>query len=231
MQAMKTCTKCKQELPATSEYYSKDRSKLIGIRNICKKCVKQYRKDNAEKIKHRQKQYNSDNSEKIKEYRKQYDKDNLSKSNEYKKQWKIKNLERIKIQRKHWKVNTHPEKSRIYNHRCKATSNRLACDFTFEQWNNTKQHFDNCCAYCGKEKYLEQDHFVPVSKSGGYTISNIIPACKDCNNSKYNKDFCLWYPSYKHYNKEREERIYDFIKKRKRAAQVPWIRCKELRKT
>ena len=43
------------------------------------------------------------------------------------------------------------------------------------------------CQYCGKRKRrLEVDHVVPKSHNGPYRISNLITACRDCNQRKDN---------------------------------------------
>jgi 5-methylcytosine-specific restriction endonuclease McrA len=43
------------------------------------------------------------------------------------------------------------------------------------------------CYYCGREapaKELTMDHIVPISRGGKTTKSNVVPACKECNNNK-----------------------------------------------
>ncbi|KKN31413.1 hypothetical protein LCGC14_0824270 [marine sediment metagenome] len=57
-------------------------------------------------------------------------------------------------------------------------------DFTPEQWTQLKESFDHCCAYCGNQAELEQDHVTPISKGGNHTGSNIVPACRSCNAKK-----------------------------------------------
>jgi len=39
---------------------------------------------------------------------------------------------------------------------------------------------------------LHQDHYIPVTKNGGYTPDNILPACQSCNLSKWNSDPHDW---------------------------------------
>ena len=43
------------------------------------------------------------------------------------------------------------------------------------------------CQYCGDKKDLTFDHFVPRSKGGLTTWSNVITACSSCNLKKSNK--------------------------------------------
>jgi len=43
------------------------------------------------------------------------------------------------------------------------------------------------CYYCGKEvpeKELTMDHVIPLIRGGKSVKSNIVPACKECNNKK-----------------------------------------------
>ena len=59
---------------------------------------------------------------------------------------------------------------------------------TGPELHDTWLYFDNKCAYCGEDKLcLHSDHFIPVTKGGGYTKDNIVPACWHCNSSKSNK--------------------------------------------
>ena len=43
------------------------------------------------------------------------------------------------------------------------------------------------CHYCGAEglpKDLTMDHIVPISRGGKSTRGNVVPCCKNCNNTK-----------------------------------------------
>lgn len=52
--------------------------------------------------------------------------------------------------------------------------------------------FNNVCAYCGKKARLDADHFVPISRGGGYVITNIVPSCLQCNAAKNDNDPADW---------------------------------------
>jgi 5-methylcytosine-specific restriction endonuclease McrA len=60
-------------------------------------------------------------------------------------------------------------------------------DFTAAQWRAMQEAYDHRCAYCGKRRkgQLTRDHITPLSKGGAHTLSNIVPACKDCNMQKH----------------------------------------------
>lgn len=43
------------------------------------------------------------------------------------------------------------------------------------------------CHYCGCQapaRQLTMDHIVPIARGGRSTKSNVVPACKECNNRK-----------------------------------------------
>jgi 5-methylcytosine-specific restriction endonuclease McrA len=59
---------------------------------------------------------------------------------------------------------------------------REAMEYLLEKWGRK-------CVYCGAEKKpLQMDHVVPKSKGGSDRVSNLVPACEDCNQKKGNKD-------------------------------------------
>ena len=113
----KTCTKCGETLPATTEYFHKQKRGKYGLRSKCKKCIleqkKQYYEDNKDKISEYKKQYYEDNKDKIKqycennkdkiaEYHKQYREDNKDKISEKNKQYYENNKDKIAERNKQW---------------------------------------------------------------------------------------------------------------------------------
>lgn len=42
------------------------------------------------------------------------------------------------------------------------------------------------CHYCGGPANTA-DHIIPVSKGGGNEISNLLPACHDCNSTRQDR--------------------------------------------
>lgn len=214
----KICIKCSKTLPATSEYFRSRKNNKDGLRNECKKCynkyAREYKKNNADKIKNSKKKYYELNKEKISEKNSLYYKCNkehiLNLNKEYYKLNKQYILKRSRIQSKEWYLNN-KDKAKYKNERRRSIKSLLPSNLNSHQWKNIKLHFKNKCAYCGKELPLEQEHFIPLSKGGEYTINNIIPACKSCNCSKRNTDFFEWYPNQKFYSKIREKKILKYL--------------------
>jgi|TARA_E500000331_G_scaffold14049_1_gene12339 5-methylcytosine-specific restriction endonuclease McrA len=69
--------------------------------------------------------------------------------------------------------------------------------------------FGNCCAYCGSYEGLniQLEHVIPKSRGGAHCLSNIIPACHSCNQSKRAQDMSKWYKQQPFYSYERLKRI------------------------
>jgi len=73
-----------------------------------------------------------------------------------------------------------------------ARKKGLVCDLTTVQWRLILEMYGNRCAYCGSEENIQQEHVIPVSRGGGTTMDNIVPACKKCNMSKKDKTPIEW---------------------------------------
>lgn len=73
--------------------------------------------------------------------------------------------------------------------RRRALEAELPATLTEEQWNMLLDAYGHKCAYCGEHPEnggaLHKEHVVPVSRGGGYTLENIVPACGSCNSRKH----------------------------------------------
>lgn len=180
-----------------------------------KEYQKQYYLANKEEIKERKKQYNIDNQDKVKEQKKQYRIANIDqvKAGEKKhyynnrgkilkrakkyneknkdkiKKYRDVNKDKIKLQKQIYGQNNRADSRRRTQQR-RARQKQLETTLTEEEWQKILDDHFHCCHYCGrKSDSLQQEHKIPVSKGGGYTAQNIVPACKKCNNEKYNKNY------------------------------------------
>lgn len=63
--------------------------------------------------------------------------------------------------------------------------------FNEQDWEETKRHFDNCCAYCGASGELVLEHAVPINKKalGEHRLGNLVPSCRACNARKGDAHF------------------------------------------
>lgn len=179
--------------------------------------------ENRDKILDKNKEYYTDNKDSIREINKKWVENNRHVSNAIKKRWKERNPDCIKEYEKNNR-DKHNERNKKYrstekgiltsnNHTNKrrARKKELEASLNKYQWMECKKYFDNKCCYCGNEGKLQQEHFIPLSKGGEYTINNIVVACKTCNCNKSDKDFFEWYPKQSFYSKKREQKILKYL--------------------
>jgi hypothetical protein len=249
----KVCTKCGIEKPVTREYFYIVKHGNNGVKNICKQCdadqkkqqfeerityAQQHRPEIIERRKERNKQlhqlrtresktvhrvkrtpaelletrvnYYINNKERIKEYNKIRYLNNKESINNQSKCYYFNNKELIKE-----RIKQNPEKYQPIrvrrDQRRRALANQLPSNFTVNQWEECKKHFNGRCAYCEDDRRIEQEHVVPVAKGGSYTRNNIVPACARCNASKGAKNFQAWYHQQSFYSKKRESFIINYL--------------------
>lgn len=233
MEKIKVCKKCGISYPATTEYFYKHSETKDGLFSSCKICEINKGKDrylknpehakalskerklkNKQQIKEKNHEYYINNKEKIRIANKKWIKNNSDRFKALNKKWITENKDRFKELNKSW-IELNKDKVRLIAAKSVqkriATKNMLPNDFNIAEWENCMLHFHNKCAYCGCEKKLSQDHFIPLSKGGEYTKNNIVPACTKCNSSKNNKSFFDWYPKQPFYSKRREQRILKYL--------------------
>lgn len=197
-------------LDRSKSYYEANKEKISDAQ-------KRYHEVNKEHISDTKKIYHEVNKERISDTKKRYREANKERILEYREANKEKMLEYYKANKEHIAEcqkqyrSSHPEQHRIHKQKCRAIKRSLPSTLTNEQWEKTKLHFDNRCAYCNRGLPLTQDHFVALSNGGAYSQDNIIPCCISCNSSKSNKQFEVWYKNYEYYFKDREDKIFEFL--------------------
>lgn len=207
----KVCTVCKEEKPATTEYFSIARDRKDGFQHTCKVCNAKYRKVHREKILQSNKQYYATHKEIMMQGNKLWQQSNkervAARAKRYAEAHHGENAQRLK----QWAINN-PVKRAVNSQRRRALKRSLPCTLTPQQWQECQDYFNNKCCYCGKELPLTQEHFIPLAMGGGYTQNNIIPACLSCNSGKCDKAFSEWYPKQKFYSKKRENAIMKYLR-------------------
>lgn len=212
----KFCSKCDRELPATNEYFYNKKTCIDGLMGMCKECReshrKKYYKENKDRILMKGKEYRDNNKEKCAKASKAWYDKNKGYMAEYQRKYNLKNIAKMKENAKRWKASKRGKTlTNIATNRRRAKKKSLANTLTHEQWEQIKADFGYKCAYCGQTLPLQQEHFKALSKGGEYTHNNIIPACRSCNMSKWNKDFFEWYPGKEFYSKKQERFILNYL--------------------
>jgi 5-methylcytosine-specific restriction endonuclease McrA len=69
---------------------------------------------------------------------------------------------------------------------------RVEHDLSDEHWTALRVAWGGC-AYCGaRNRPLQRDCVLALSRGGRYTLDNIVPACRSCNTSKCNDEVTGW---------------------------------------
>jgi len=229
------CPKCELDLLVNEENFHIRKDGKNGFKKTCRKCIgikeAQFRKDNLEMM--RERNHKSDikrkdfkkiwrhekywadpesfaikNKENYEAHREQR---NLYTRNRYKD-----NPKRYEVTEMRWRKSS---VGRASVNKCRqkrrALKRSLPHDFTAEQWITCKEHFNFKCAYCEEDTMmdhdLDQEHFICVEDGGGYTVGNIICACRTCNSRKHTSNPFEWFPLQLSYTKEREDKILNYL--------------------
>ncbi len=92
-------------------------------------------------------------------------------------------LATLKAERKREIVETHEH--RILQQQLKrAMENGRAATLILPEWLQTLDDCNWRCAYCGTGPYEVMEHLIPLTKGGGTTVDNCVPACRPCNSRK-----------------------------------------------
>jgi hypothetical protein len=187
---LKQCTKCKQWLPATLDYFHKHSGTKTGLQTMCKKCKADYSKT-AEQAAYRKQLCNSD--EYREKRRKQYRENPKTKAT--KREYEQRPEVRAKM-RAYQKTERGLLAFRSASHRRRALKAGLPNVFSSDDWRRALEYFGGCCAVCGRPPglwhTLAMDHWVPLIDPNcpGTVPHNIVPLCHGvdgCNNSKQDK--------------------------------------------
>ena len=154
----KQCCTCKEWMPATNEFFFKNKKSKLGLDWRCKSCTKECGRKKAEK-----------NPERQREYARIWRKNNPEQAREKSRRWRINNL----------------EKCMAKDQRRRARKSNAVGTASAEQIKARFQYHENRCYYCGdNESGLQIEHRIPFSRGGSNWAANLVPACKSCNCSK-----------------------------------------------
>lgn len=235
----KICTICHKKLPATSNFFHKQKLGSYGLRSYCKECSKiktkelwksskyrkyisNYKKINSDKIKKYCRIYREINKKHIREVARKYEILNKESISKRKKEYRKINIEKIQQKSKLYYISNkekiaeyrknNKEKYQVIRARRKKRLKNTINTFIEKDWKECLDFFDCKDAYTGLPmKITSQDHIVPVSKGGGFTRQNIVPCEASINSSKHNNDMETWYRQQPFFSEERLQKIYKWI--------------------
>lgn len=213
----KRCTKCGEMKPATTEHFSKDKSKSSGLYSSCKACVAAYSNDFRKRTGRDKKRYwDNRESELIrnKEYRKskQLEKPpRILKTKEeyaqYKHDWYIAHCDEAKLRSRRWYIDHLAEvraRTKVYREnnrdsiRAMKSADKARRRIRISEAGGTFTRADvelqirsqkGLCWHCGSPvgKNYHIDHLTPIARGGTNKPNNIVISCPRCNCSRQDK--------------------------------------------
>lgn len=154
----------------------------------------QYYKAHRSRVQEGSQRWRAANRSRVQENSRKYYLANQGKAKEYSRKYYHENREAARDIARRWYANN-PEKSLLLIQRRRARKQALPDTLTVEQWLKALVYWENCCAYCGKHvEKLTLDHYIPLISSDcpGTVATNALPACRNCNSSKKNKEAFVW---------------------------------------
>lgn len=213
----KCCTKC--GVTKSILEFHKDTQKRDGISSWCKDCKnltakRLYDSDPAHKYSINRR-WATNNRDRVRELQKRWHELNPDAQREADKRQRQIRPEKLRERKLLWEAHN-PDKVREQAQRRRSRKASLPATFTISDWQRAIEYFGGACAYCGNppslfdvNRVLHQEHHTPVANGGGYTATNIIPACQLCNLSKCDKPASEWCNT--RFGKKKTKRILDRI--------------------
>jgi hypothetical protein len=204
MMTTRVCTVCKKELPATTEYFQKQKTGKYGLQSKCKSCAHEYYLANRQRYIDYSMEWERNNRDKKLANRREWSKKNKDYVKSYQDRQRKLYPDRVSDRIKNWRDRT-PESvlkmGKVNAARRQARQRNLPDAYTASDWENALLYWGNRCAVCGRPAglwhRLAADHWIPLTSPDcpGTIPTNIIPLCHGvggCNNSKKNKMPMAW---------------------------------------
>jgi 5-methylcytosine-specific restriction endonuclease McrA len=179
---------CQQWLPATSEFFHKDKRKKDGLCNQCKECA--IARSRAWKAVHKEersesgKAYYRANKSEIGKKQKAYANGRIGVSRAYHHHYYLAHQEVAYERAKRYKKTDRGRMgNRAHLHRRRARERAAGGSYTVQQLQQQVERQKARCYYCKVKlgKVYHADHIVPLARGGTNDISNIVLACPTCN--------------------------------------------------
>lgn len=179
---VKTCTKCGETKPATTEYFYRQKDGALGLRPDCKICMA-----------NRGKEYRQNNAERIANYMSQWRTKHIERELDRSRQYQRANRNQVLANRRE-KYAENPDLARAQRDLKRAKKAGAPGEYTADDVKARYKAQAGKCYYCSQDLNNEYqiDHVIPLSRGGSNWPENIVVACKSCNSSKRNKLLSEW---------------------------------------
>lgn len=170
-----------------------------------KENYRRYRESNPEKAHFATKRWCESNKEHVKEYASKYQSENRARITKNAREYRHRNQEKVRKWRREWAVRN-PEKTaemirsarakkpdqyreRDKVHQARRRAREVSshpAGVSVREWEGRVAEFNGHCAYCNEPTTKPvMEHMDPLSRGGIHHISNVVPACTECNKKKY----------------------------------------------
>lgn len=192
----KTCYICKKALPATPEYFTRDKTRSDGLHPYCKACRNakrtERRRENprlAQKARERARRWFYENREQARRKRKAQYWGNPQKAIDDVRRWREENPERYRessARHKYRHYRQNREKYNTYVRNRRARLRNAEGTHTASDIQRMYDEQDGKCHYCGSSLVdgFHVDHVIPISRGGSNSPENLVLTCPTCNLSK-----------------------------------------------
>lgn len=206
--AKKRCSSCLRILPATAEYFPRNKNRKDGLYPQCKQCRAAYYTKHKQHVSDRGKRYRQEHSEEKRERDREYRAKNHEAWLAKKKLYRELHAEELAAKQRKYYLEHHTERliykqnynqtergiiaKRADSHNRRARRKKAPGSHTTEQLYQQFMRQHGKCFYCQVElqharNSWHADHIIPLSRGGSNNIENIVIACPTCNRKKHDK--------------------------------------------
>lgn len=156
---LKPCSKCKRELPATSEYFAPRPGSKDGLRGQCRECMhlrrltyyaehrdaalaytRQWNRENKERVRENKRHWEQANREKINQRNRELRQENPDRYRSYSRKWAAANPDKVRAIQKRWLTkNRDKARSSVRRSYWKHREKRLEKDRRYREKNPEKR--------------------------------------------------------------------------------------------
>lgn len=207
----RTCVECTREAGQRQSKTAYNKAWKKANKDRIKEYNHEYRAKNGEALKEKARLKREASIEEFRLKERLWYQQNTEKVKQKCNKYRMANTESLRLYSRAYKQ-ANPELRRHWEKTRRARKGRfkdIAPTLTEIETRNAE--FGNRCAYCGSTEQLQVDHFIPISKDGRHSLTNIVPACHACNSSKRDRDAESWYRSKPFFREDRWNHILEIL--------------------
>lgn len=187
------CRKWRQEHREQRLAYARKYRKLHSEQERERR--QKWRKEHHEECRFYGQKWYEEHREEVKTYTRKYYQEHHEQSIAATRNWQKRHLGQYQDYKRGYFRSKSGKASRARTEAKRRAANTIAATLTAEEWGAIIRASKGYCYWCHEKfkrsgpKKMTRDHVIPLSKGGHHTKENVVAACQECNNHKYNH---LW---------------------------------------